>query len=210
MKPLSVFVGLFMLVLAVSFSVPALAEVCILHTDGAIWSSEAGWEIGTPPYYPGSSYAVAIKSIADGGYTILHKDGALWNSDTGWLLTTPPYYPGSAYAKDLELRSESVPGGLWNQPASTYDAYSNQDFETLYDAYDIFIADDFTIAEPWSITTIYVPGDTYTNNPPYYPGTSLMHANTLNWRIYANAGGVPAGNPPRRQSAGVEPLVITR
>jgi hypothetical protein len=110
-------------------------------------------------------------------------------------LTTPPYYPGSAYAKDLELRSESVPGGLWNQPLSTYDAYSNQDFETLYDAYDIFIADDFTIAEPWSITTIYVPGDTYTNNPPYNPGTSLMHATTLNWRIYANAGGIPAGNP---------------
>ena len=167
----------------------ALGTYSILHRDGAICSSEAGWELSTPPYYPGSSYAVDVAYKADGSYTILHTDGALWDSETGWLLTTPPYYPGSAYAKALEVKLESSTGGLWNQPASTYDTYSNQDFETIYNAYDIFIADDFTISEPWGITTIYVPGNTFN------PGTSLMNANSLHWQLYADAGGVPAGNP---------------
>jgi len=168
----------------------------ILHKDGAIWSSETEWNVSTPPYYPNSSYAVDIKYMADGSYTILHTDGALWNSETGWNLSTPPYYPGSAYAVELERISESATGGLWNQPASTSEWYANQDFETIHDAYDVFIADDFTITEPWNITTIYVPGNTWN------PGTSLMNANTLHWQIYADAGGVPAGNP----SGGTPPV----
>jgi hypothetical protein len=78
---------------------------------------------------------------------------------------------------------------LVDQPVGSNTAYANQDFETIYDAYDIFIADDFTNADPWIITTIFVPGNTWNY------GGDLTCANTLNWQIYADAGGVPAGDP---------------
>jgi len=160
----------------------------ILHRDGAVYDSASGWNIAMPPYYPGTGYAQAVQhKSGKTNYVILHKDGALWDSETGWLLTTPPYYPGTAYARDLEQRSRIA----WNQTlsANNTNAYSNQDFETIYDAYDMFIADDFTAPEPWTIRTIYIPGFTW------YPGSSLMNANSLHWQIYADAGGVPAGDP---------------
>ncbi|MGC9025693.1 MAG: S8 family serine peptidase, partial [Chloroflexia bacterium] len=79
---------------------------------------------------------------------------------------------------------------LWDQPlGANTNAYANQDFESIYDAYDIFIADDFTNADPWEITTIFVPGNTWNT------GGDLTCATTLNWQIYADAGGVPAGDP---------------
>ena len=53
------------------------AELVILHKDGAIWSSDAGWNLDTPPNYPGTAYAVDIEYRADGSYMILHKDGAV-------------------------------------------------------------------------------------------------------------------------------------
>jgi len=85
------------------------AAVRILHKDGALCSTATGWNVNTPPYYPGSNYAVSLKTKPDGSTTILHKDGAIWNSSSGWTLTTPPYYPGSAYAKDLGFSaSETV------------------------------------------------------------------------------------------------------
>ncbi|MEJ5308968.1 MAG: carboxypeptidase regulatory-like domain-containing protein [Anaerolineae bacterium] len=80
---------------------------------------------------------------------------------------------------------------LWDQPvsASNTNAYANQDFETVNDAYDIFIADDFVNGEAWNISTIFVPGGLWNG------GTSLMNATTLNWQIYADDGGKPAGDP---------------
>lgn len=162
---------------------PSMPFYVILHRDGAICSLEAGWKLGTPPYYPGSSYAVAIKIIADGSYTILHKDGALWNSVTGWTITTPPYYPGTAYAKDLV----TTPSTLASQAGISGNGYPSQDFEATYDSHDIALADDFTTSQSATITSIFIPG--------YVPDGSLASANALNWQIYANAGGVPAGNP---------------
>jgi len=80
---------------------------------------------------------------------------------------------------------------LWDQPVSASDtnAYANQDFETVNDAYDIFIADDFVNGDAWNISTIFVPGGLWNG------GSSLMNATTLNWQIYADAGGKPAGDP---------------
>ena len=78
--------------------------VTILHRDGAIWSSDSGWVLTTPPYYPGTSYAMDIAYRADGTYGILHTDGAIWDSSRGWLMDAPPYYPGTAYAQALVLK----------------------------------------------------------------------------------------------------------
>jgi subtilisin family serine protease len=93
---------------------------------------------------------------------------------------------GKAYAA---LQGVEV---LWNQPVSTAtaDVYAAQDFETSNDAYDIFRADDFSNTEPWSIQSIFIPGDTW--NPP----CDLGCATTLNFMIYRdNGSGAPAGYP---------------
>jgi uncharacterized repeat protein (TIGR01451 family) len=79
---------------------------------------------------------------------------------------------------------------LWDQPlGSNQNAYANQDF-VVYDAFDIFIADDFvTGADPWAIDTVFVPGNTWNF------GDDVGCAISLTWMIYADAGGVPAGDP---------------
>lgn len=77
---------------------------------------------------------------------------------------------------------------LWNQPPNTGWAGACQDFETTYNNYDIFNGDDFTNTVPWTINTIYVPGE--------WSGTAnLNNATSLNFYIYANSPGVPAGYP---------------
>ena len=80
---------------------------------------------------------------------------------------------------------------LWNQPASSTNtnAYADQDFETANDVYDIFIADDFTNTQSWSIQTIFVPGNTWN------PGCDLTCADYLHFQIYADGGGAPDGYP---------------
>ncbi len=80
---------------------------------------------------------------------------------------------------------------LWNQPISTSNtnAYANQDFETAYDGNDIWNGDDFTNTVSWNISTIYVPGDTWN------PGSDLTCATSLNFYIYTDNSGVPAGYP---------------
>jgi hypothetical protein len=80
---------------------------------------------------------------------------------------------------------------LWDQPLSAVDtaAYVDQDFETGFDTYDAFLADDFTNTAFWVIKTIYVPGDSWNGSPP------LTCATSLNFYIYTNSSGVPSGYP---------------
>lgn len=37
------------------------SNCAILHKDGAIYDSMDGWNVNTPPYYPGSNYAVDLE-----------------------------------------------------------------------------------------------------------------------------------------------------
>jgi hypothetical protein len=78
---------------------------------------------------------------------------------------------------------------LWHQSREPTGAgYRDQDFETAYDARDMYIGDDFTNAAPWLVTTIFVSGDT--NNT-----AGLTEVTTLHFQIYADAGDQPAGFP---------------
>jgi len=94
----------FVLISGLILSTPPCEGMSILHRDGAVWSSDTGWELTMPPYYPGTSYAIDIKYRADGTYGILHTDGAIWDSSRGWLMNMPPYYPGTGYAMALALK----------------------------------------------------------------------------------------------------------
>jgi len=80
---------------------------------------------------------------------------------------------------------------LWNQPLSSVNmnAYVDQDFETAYDNYDSFLADDFTNTVFWVIKTIYIPGNLWNG------GTDLACAKNLKFYIYSDNSGVPSGYP---------------
>ena len=79
---------------------------------------------------------------------------------------------------------------LWDQPLSTVNqnAYVDQDFTDSPD-YSSFLADDFINADNWYIDTIFIPGDGWNGF------TTLLNATALTWQIYADAGGVPDGDP---------------
>lgn len=79
---------------------------------------------------------------------------------------------------------------LWEQPLSSVNqnAYVNQEFSD-YPTYSSYLSDDFVAAKSWMINTIFVPGSGWNGF------STLMNATALNWKIYADNGGVPAGDP---------------
>jgi hypothetical protein len=79
---------------------------------------------------------------------------------------------------------------LWDQPLSSVnqDAYVDQDF-TDYPDYSSFLADDFVNGQAWNISTVFVPGNGWNGF------SSLLNADSLTWQIYADAPGVPVGDP---------------
>ena len=91
----------------------------------------------------------------------------------------------------LALVAKPVQAGvLWDQPLSVVNqsAYVNQNFPD-FPAYSSFLADDFANATPWNISKIFVPGDLWSG------GTTLGNATYLNFAIYGNDAGIPAGYP---------------
>jgi subtilisin-like proprotein convertase family protein len=67
-------------------------------------------------------------------------------------------------------------------------AYSSQNFEAAYDAYDNQGADDFVVTGAgWNVTTVVTPG-------AYFNG--LGPANSLHVTFYADAGGAPGAALP--------------
>ena len=97
----------------------------------------------------------------------------------------------TAYKSETISAIRSPDAVLWDQPLSVINGgvYMNQDFETANDAYDTFMADDFTNASSWYIDTIFTPGAGWNGF------TTLLNASMLHWEIYADNGGVPDGDP---------------
>ncbi|MBN1295166.1 hypothetical protein JXA80_00200, partial [bacterium] len=79
---------------------------------------------------------------------------------------------------------------LWDQPLSAINtnAYISQEFPDM-DTYSSYLSDDFINPVSWTISEVYAPGELWNG------GMTLMHASMLHWRIYADQGGVPAGDP---------------
>jgi uncharacterized repeat protein (TIGR01451 family) len=97
---------------------------------------------------------------------------------------------GSAHPEDV----------LWDQPLSSVNqnAYVNQEFPDVT-TFSSFLADDFTNAQPWMISTIFVPGNGWNGF------TTLLNATSLTWQLYKDNAGVPDGDP----SGGGNPPVWT-
>jgi len=81
--------------------------------------------------------------------------------------------PGSPAAV-LNVLLEQVPDG--------YGSWASQCFPDI--AFCYYTADDFVNAETWSLDTIFVDGI-----------GEISNASALNWYLYPDAGGVPAGQP---------------
>jgi hypothetical protein len=78
------------------------------------------------------------------------------------------------------------PDVLWNQPTRLDNAVASQYF-TNY-GYGWYSADDFSNTDPLHIVSIFVDGMTDITG-------MLTNADSLHWFIYADASGIPAGNP---------------
>jgi hypothetical protein len=188
------------------------AVYVILHRDGALWSSATGWDTATPPYYPGTAYAQALKLWENGGYLLLHRDGAYIVGLLGlglgvWNTSSPPYYPGTPWAVDV-LNGVILhkDGALWYAatgwvltapPYYPGTAYAVDLEKRTDNSYAILHKDGaiYDSATGWLLTA-----------PPYYPGTSwavdmkldgsgyvLLHKDGAVWR---SAGGWILTAPP--------------
>lgn len=82
----------------------------VLHKEGAVYDPNSGWNMSTPPWYPGNDWAVDFLYRPGGPFAILHKDGAIYDSEYGWNLTSS-YYPGTNYARAFEHVTEL--SGCW-------------------------------------------------------------------------------------------------
>ncbi len=89
---------------------------------------------------------------------------------------------GAAWAADLVVQPFN---------STNTNAFACQDFETGYDTYDIFTADDFVVptGETWQIETIYWGGDGWNGF------VSLANAISLNCYIFSDNAGVPNDIP---------------
>lgn len=79
---------------------------------------------------------------------------------------------------------------LWSQVPGNGYAHASQDFQSQYDGWDIFIADDFQNNDPWVIQTIKIPGAIL-----YSTTNILPTAQYLTWAIFSNTSGIPSGSP---------------
>ncbi|HNT53606.1 MAG TPA: hypothetical protein PKG95_02775 [Anaerolineaceae bacterium] len=113
--------------------------------------------------------------------------------------TVPPQLHTSAAVPLVTPRPAANPKAvLWDQPLSTVNqnAYVNQEF-TDNPTYSAYLADDFVADSAWAVGTIFVPGGGWNGF------TTLANASALNFLIYTDEGGVPAGDP---SGAGAPPI----
>jgi len=115
-----VFCALVFLVAGVAAAQMDAGPYHILHKKGAIYDSDTGWNLNTPPYYAGSDWAVDFIYNSQ-GVSILHRDGAIWNETAGWDMTV--YYPTSDYATALEYLRDLT--GCWNVRSAIWDFWES-------------------------------------------------------------------------------------
>jgi len=105
------------------------------------------------------------------------------------VLAQPPIVPSTGPSGDgVDGSPLGSPDVLWDQPSDNFTALASQYF--LGYGCGVYSADDFRNIVPWNIQFIFVDGD-----PEGAYTDSLLYAYSLNWFIYPDAAGVPAGDP---------------
>ncbi len=131
-------------------------------------------------------------------------DGQTWlpgltitrqTSDTIEVVETLQLQPTSAaLATDSATTVDSsepaaIDSVLWDQTRSSSLFFPSQDFASVFDAYDIYAADDFQNQTPWAIGRITIQGG-WPTGP-----VDLLNASALHWYIFPDENGDPAGIP---------------
>jgi len=159
---------------------------------GDIWAGYSDTLVYDPALWPGGSWAVDTDSLPTPVVGAAHSCANSRIYSVGGT-SNYVYYDVNQY---IEKAGASCAGFATacttqvDQPLSSVitNAYANQLFPD-YPAYSCYVADDFTNAAPWSVSGISQTGDGWNGF------SSLMNATSLNWAIYADNAGVPAGYP---------------
>jgi hypothetical protein len=162
-------------------------------------SSNDWWETAGP----GDVYTNSSGSTYKGGHAVLivgwSDTKSAWLCKNSWGVTGGPEgngtfwiaYSGHSHDLNFGMANVQVTRTIqsWAQP-NDFSGYGvASDYFTDY-SNGAYSADDFTITRPWSINVIVTEGSigdgtTYT----------LNDATNLNWYIYPDSSGVPAGYP---------------
>ena len=105
------------------------------------------------------------------------------------VLAQPPIEPSAEIPGDgVGAAPLGSPDALWDQPSGALMIVIDQYFPDV--GAGVYQADDFINSYLWYIESIFVDGR------KWHDATgSLPQADSLNWFIYPDAGGVPAGYP---------------
>jgi hypothetical protein len=104
------------------------------------------------------------------------------------VLAQPPIVPSIEPSGDgAGVAPLGSPDVLWDQPHPDVSHLASQYFLPI--SCGFYSADDFSNAQCWNIESIFIPGSAHDNI------TGLWNADSLNWVIYPDAGGQPAGFP---------------
>ncbi|MBN1551519.1 S8 family serine peptidase, partial [bacterium] len=171
---------------------PAINDLDLVYLDDV--TAQFSWttsESANCRFWFGTAAPPAIYTL-DTGFSTTHSlllSGL--NSNTHY------YYGVEAWDMagntDLEINggvyySFTTPQELWNQmnPAGSF--FACQNFETMYNNYDIYAADDFQASNTWYLSNIELDGS-WSTDP------DLHNAHDLNWFVYADNSGEPSGIP---------------
>jgi len=164
----------------------------ILHKAGGIYHYDTGWELSTPPYYPGTDWAVDFM-YGPMGAVILHRDGAIWESGTGWNMNTPPYYPGSDYARALTALKDL--SGCWCAYSGGWRIWEG--VELTPDEEYVIHGDHHFIAYPGAYAVVTQTGSTLTVNYCEWDDDIMDYeCKVLSGSLIGNQIVIPQGDSP--------------
>ena len=165
------------------------------NDGGGYWNSTtlvqnldlSTWPAGS--WVADTSLPYAVQAMNSGFCTPAAVGGTHWL--VGGLEGATSTFHSEVYSTPAEACAPA--GGscttVLDQPLSAINsAYVDQDFPDSPDS-SSYLADDFTNSAPWTINEISIPGYGWGSF------TTLMNATSLNWAIYADNAGIPAGYP---------------
>ena len=171
----------------------AVADVNISLQSGTywmVWASEGSLASG-----PFSPPITILGQTTTGNALQYSPSSSSWGPVNDSVSGTPQGMPF--------VIEGSLGGWLWDQaPSMTQTGtYTDQEFPDV-PSHSSYLADDFEVDGTWKINSIFVPGDGFS------VFDSLFDATSLTWQIYADDGGIPAGDPSGASSPPVWSLTL--
>lgn len=185
-------------------SIYQVLDTALLATESPIMAAVASLNIFLPPGTYWLDWTIS-GSLSSGPWaspiSILGQTttGNAMQYDSNTSAWSPANDLGTGTQQGMPFVIEgTMANWLWDQPLSNVNqnAYVDQEFPD-YTTSTSYLSDDFFVTKGWLIDSFYVPGNGWNGF------SSLLNATSLNWRIYADNAGFPAGDPT---GAGAAPI----